>query len=304
MRILSCDPGTENFGIAVIEYNANWKHDVNNCLDMCLAICKQEYDVCVDESKPCDVCILQKLGDELHKLNKIIDSHFRILFEKRVAFCENKSVKKYDQFLERTAILKGILDDVKQSIGTLDYVVIEHQMKQNDITRMLSSQIAMYYIKPSNNFQYAYSSSDTPSVNDASTNISVTKFPEVVIVNPRLKNMISFDETHNLAYFLSKYTDYVAGKKHAVNNFILYVEKCQSELSSRIDKKKRLCDVADAFMNAYAWVKFVFECGLRDTESLCHDPQSPPDSTKKSIGTSSGHRARARRKILHLPVLS
>jgi hypothetical protein len=75
----------------------------------------------------------------------------------------------------------------------------------------------------------------------------------VVIVDPSLKNNVSLNSDGEYGNFISVANKaYDANKQHTSYNFVTY---CRAfDLYWCISKCKKIDDIADAFMMAYAWI--------------------------------------------------
>ena len=117
-------------------------------------------------------------------------------------------------------------------------------MGPNDKSRNVGSQILYHYSKPSIEFK-SYCS-DVSEVADIGYNC--------VIVGPSLKNKISFGSDLVLSVFIQKYIkNYDANKNHSKFNFLRWLQNNNHENMIKNIKKKKLPDIGDSFMQAYAW---------------------------------------------------
>ncbi len=244
---------------------------------------------------------LQTYEDVVVKTRKVkIDGeikHKKLKKDKTV----QKPVKM--SFEEKAASLKSFLTHLDRTIPEMeriDYVLIENQMKQNDMTRLMASQI-MYHYTPvyerqhdikvcGGSYEYeidiwgnSLTDYDLESGNDDQSDEQSNKhsndqsddenndkpkaFPrfankikkKVIFVNPKLKNKYYTTEKGKYENFVSKKsskdkkTNYAANKKHAVYNFMHFMQNVRGGCDLNEDNFK-LDDIADAFMMAYGWI--------------------------------------------------
>ena len=128
--------------------------------------------------------------------------------------------------LERTRGLKILLHLLDSKFSIPDIVLVEYQMKQNDCSKNISSQVLYHYDYP---------------------------YTHLEVVGPSLKNTISFSEELKYGNFIMKYSNYTANKKHALANYNYFIKVFPSNKHDINSKKKD--DIADAFIMAYAYAK-------------------------------------------------
>jgi len=168
-------------------------------------------------------------------------------------------IKKCSNIKVRTLKTKYLLTTLDKELGKPDIVLIEYQMKQNDISRCMSHQIDYHY---SDLVNYNFSN----NLMDCGSNLitfAVSKYPLkplngiskktiVEIVGPSIKNSYSFHEDGLYGNFISKYTNYTANKKHTDWNFKYFLKTFNYE---QLKIKNKTNDIADAFMMIYGWLK-------------------------------------------------
>jgi hypothetical protein len=141
-----------------------------------------------------------------------------------------------------------------------EYVLIEDQTI-NNLSGEVMSQITMYYCKPSVTFAFHPQSQETPPISPEES------YPEIRIMNPRLKNTISFNGSAlSLDVFYGKYSNlYSANKAHSKANFLHFMatirpnsidweEYTSSGKNGKIASSRKK-DIADAFMQGIAFLR-------------------------------------------------
>ena len=118
-------------------------------------------------------------------------------------------------------------------------------MKSNDITRLLSAQVAYHYSKPVADNLYSV-------VPDVKAAPDEKKWPSVHLIHPTLKKKIAIEEGLMHKNFAALYSNYVANKKHSVANLEAWLAKTFQRL--RTSGTEKLADIADAFCQAYVWL--------------------------------------------------
>jgi hypothetical protein len=132
--------------------------------------------------------------------------------------------------VSRAIKLKEHLTALDTQLPDLDLVLIEYQMSLNDKSRAVSSQILYHY----------------------------TGVAECQIVGPSMKNTIQFANLPDLS--LSRWLDhyaksYDANKRQCKENFLFWLKIYgKTDLIDGI-ASRNLDDVADAFMQAVAWIR-------------------------------------------------
>ena len=167
----------------------------------------------------------------IHGLFSLNDSKSNLNESNTLKEQDKKKSKKTNQkknplgtLIERTHGLKHLLHMIDSQFSTPDIVLVEYQMKQNDYSKNISSQVLYHY---DNNHTY------------------------LEVVGPSLKNTISFSEELNYGNFIMKYSNYIANKKHAVANYNYFIKVFPSNKHEVNSKKKD--DIADAFIMAFAY---------------------------------------------------
>jgi hypothetical protein len=156
--------------------------------------------------------IEQKIDQKIEKLDKKIEP-------------SSKKKNPLGTLLERTRGLKLLLNLLDSKFSIPDIVLVEYQMKQNDCSKNISSQVL-----------YHYDNSHT----------------HLEVVGPSLKNTLAFSEELKYGNFIMKYSNYTANKKHSVGNYNYFIKVFPSNQMSNSKKKD---DIADAFIMAYAYAR-------------------------------------------------
>jgi hypothetical protein len=279
--IASYDAAIQNLGICYIEFDDEWQCKVCKYITELHIL----YDT-IDELSPED--FIKKAAGIITHINKFLDQIIIIKFFNVIDLIPGAKATSVPM-LERTKRLKYLLKSIDQRMPLPDIVLIEYQMKQNDISRTISNQIAMHYIDEGDNvlIEYKAFAADRKSlvenVNGEKrlTNNSITyaveKYslfpvllngssnagkrnsfsykspPEIVeLVGPTLKNTISLMPGGDYGNFIVKYSNYVANKHHTKANFAHYAKVYDIDLSNINNK---LDDIADGFMMVMAWLK-------------------------------------------------
>lgn len=142
--------------------------------------------------------------------------------------------------VNRTRLLKECLNNIDGLIkdtGVIpNQVLIEYQMSANDKSRCVSTGILYHY-------------SCTP-VN-------------IHIMGPSLKNKVCFSRDNTLAHstFIAKYASkYTANKNHAKENLLYWLKMngVENIIADNKIAKKNIDDAADAFMQIWGWVDYVY----------------------------------------------
>ena len=265
MLIFSFDSAVKNMGVSIVRINQleisdelrfklsidRKKQNVNNVLyelinlyktlsSLLDSIVKIEWTQVVNLL---DVNSMYKLFDQESKeANKRIESK-QTEGKQIVKQTESKQIvkqtegkqadKKKDKkknplgtLLERTRGLKILLHLLDSKFSIPDIVLVEYQMKQNDCSKNISSQVLYHYDYP---------------------------YTHLEVVGPSLKNTISFSEELKYGNFIMKYSNYTANKKHALANYNYFIKVFPSNKHDINSKKKD--DIADAFIMAYAYAK-------------------------------------------------
>lgn len=148
--------------------------------------------------------------------------------------------------------IRTILDTASISI---DQIIIEYQMGQNDLSRLISAAITYEFVDMDAGIHVNIGH----QCNQKNTNTNDVNAKNIIQIGPSFKN--SFHFAQHLAYseFASKYkTSKTANKHHTAENF-KYFLGLQSINNPAFafnlkDKHSEINHIADAFMQAVYWV--------------------------------------------------
>ncbi len=275
VKIICYDSAIHNLGIVMIEY-INHHQIIKKLLSDMVSLARDLNRLMTLSNSLDD--ILNEINNlqTMHMLlNNYIDNSIKILFADVVELNINT-----DSSLEiRANAVKTLLYNISLYLPKPDIVLIEHQMKHNDITRQMSSQIGYYYSNAETDIKFKFTSLEVKKFNNNTT---------VIYVNPSSKNTISF--TYDLAYqkFISLFNNYDANKKHTEANFIYFCKtfkldqylkyitiidekkihkkiknKNNNDINDNIKEKNindlkdylKLNDISDSFMLICAYIK-------------------------------------------------
>ena len=232
-HVLSFDCADKTLGICLIGYLT--KDVINERLE-CL---KDE----TEEEKP--IYIKQIINDIITVKNMWL---FDLLKEEKV--------RDTDDFV-RLGRLKHALNCVKEEIKVpIDNIVIEYQMGQNDLSRLISSAIVYEFCNPDSNINVVIGNNKT---NNNKTNTINTINNHIVIIGPAFKNSFYFHENLSYANIAhnggKKYkTNKTVNKHHTSENFKYFLElQSKNNNKHKFDQKIKHGDInhiADAFMQA------------------------------------------------------
>ena len=249
MIIISYDVASKSLALSVINFNENWKRDLNQLLPYYDKI--KEANI---EDK-CDIILIY-----LNKLNELLDNIIEPILFDVVDLIPGKKLKETDTIM-RAERLKAYLNSVDDFIRTYNVnkinktpgektkynikVLLEYQMGPNDKSRNVGSQILYHYSNYDNGFKSSYISNPGEIDKDVS----------IEIIGPSLKNKINLDPANNYQSFIRKYTKtYDANKKHSIANMMIWLkQKNKLEMISKI-KKSNYDDIADAITMTLAWI--------------------------------------------------
>lgn len=266
-----------------------------DCAASNMGICYVEFDDKWRDKIVVHVSRLNKLYSDMESLTKgqflsesirivkdiesYLDNIIKIKFFNVIDLVPGIKVAKVP-LLERTKRLKYLLQILDQQFDVPDIVLIEYQMKQNDISRAISHQIAYHYAGSGSNIlveqkeqciqrrslmeslaqKTQLSNSITYAVESCPLLpivMNENKTPDTVdIVGASLKNAYQLSSDGAYANFIAKYSNYTANKKHTTHNFTQYVKTfggVKKEELLRINNKTD--DIADSFMMIFGWLR-------------------------------------------------
>lgn len=154
------------------------------------------------------------------KARSVADSIFK------VHKCDTFDVAPSDKtnIVEMAAKLRIVLDGLAADLPKCDIVLLERQMHFCDKVKTIMCFLCMYYVGV-----------------------------DTRIIGASLKNTVQIDQSDRGAhgYWVERYSNKVANKKHTTHNYLYYAERAKLPVLCR--KKKD--DAADAFMMAVAFVQ-------------------------------------------------
>lgn len=266
MYILGIDCAIKNIGISYIEFDNNYEKKINAfCNLMKLELNKK-------------ILSVKYAIDILKKINDFLKQIIRIIYINTFDLIPNDKFENTN-FLKRSAVLKTFLYNIDEKYPRKDIILIEYQMGINEVSHCIASQIMYHYsdiidVKffPKNmqirdGSYFTYNLNKFP-MNECNVHYQNTK-SEIHYVSPSIKNNIQIVPDGKYCYFIEKYTNYVANKKHTEYNFIRFMEifgyldgetKLCDFLNTRQYNKKnggktKMDDSADAFMMIIAWIR-------------------------------------------------
>ncbi len=196
--------------------------------------------------------VVNTLVNRCSKLVRWFEDSFKIIYMSRIDMFPSTSIKNTN-VVQRARATKSALHQIDSSVS-FDKVLIEDQT-----INKLSSEVM---------YQIAYHYSDNEEIDDyvlvsAHEPISFKKDKphQLIIQDPRLKNLITIGPNLEIGKFYAENTDlYEANKKHAKANFEQYISifgntelKCSyAKLTRKNSRKGR--DVADSFMQLLSHV--------------------------------------------------
>jgi hypothetical protein len=197
----------------------------------------------------------------------------------------DRKVKTIDK-IDTTRRLKTLLCTMDEQLPKPDLVLIEYQMKQNDITRLMSAQI-LYHYSDVEIVDYKVKAAKPKVSKAAKPKVSKAAKPKKVaavaaaepanityglekyslatpnltnnnikcdIVGCSVKNTNYFCDEGKYENFIVKYSNYVANKAQTNFNFKYFIERMEYDcLEKKINNKTT--DIADAFMMIIGYVR-------------------------------------------------
>jgi hypothetical protein len=221
MHILSFDCASKNMGVTLLEIDFTTLTSIREIYSAFMK--NYTVDSVKDINKVTSMLVLAKKLN--YMLSQVIKINEVVLLDVVGEEVEEEHCTYSTGIIARTACLKRTLEnfDLTHEIPNDTIVLIEYQMKQNDISRSISNQILYHY-----------------------SNYTVH------LCGPTLKNTFSFHDSLDYRHFISKYSNYVANKKQTTANFKYF---CENMGLVELNEFKKLDDVADAFMQAISWFK-------------------------------------------------
>ena len=181
--------------------------------------------------------------EKLNKINQIIDNNFKYMYYSVKDLIPNKKVKD-TTIIERSNSLKKYMSELKciinESIRVNNiqqiFILVEYQLSSNYNANAIYNQIIYEFSNPDPNSTYVYN---------------------IIIINPAFKNKIFFSKELQHSRFIQKYTNnYIANKNHCKANFLYFIKSFNLLHVINDIKAKNIDDLADSFMQIFAFIKF------------------------------------------------
>ena len=230
MLIFGFDCAIKNLGICCVEFDEKFPQKIMICMQKLFSIYKNIDAITKDELK-------NTLKSIYEDLKKIIDNIITIVWCNVIDLTPGKNVK--NNITDHSKKIKYVLSLLDANLSVPDYVLIEHQMKANDITRLMSSAISYHY-SPVEKTDLCLGVKQYPLPNP----VDVKGNTIVKVIGASLKNSIAFCKEGDYSNFILKTTNYTANKKHTTFNFEYFLKI----FGIHIDNTKKMNDIADAFM--------------------------------------------------------
>ena len=242
--IYGFDCALRNFGICCIKFNDNWRNQLQEYNKSLLLLLESNKNIIIE---------LQLL---LKDLDNFINNIITIIYMDVIDLA-NKSNNELT-LIDKTKILKGLLCHFDKILPPPDIVLIEYQMKQNDISRAISHQIAYHYIQYKNTSIYkdVSFSINEDNINRGKDNSNRGEDSIVELVGTSLKNAYTLAPNGEYGNFIAKYSNYVANKKHTDFNFKYFLKMFNVEQYKKLlNMTNKTNDIADAFLMCFGWLK-------------------------------------------------
>lgn len=250
--LVGFDCATQNMGVCYVRFDDQWREKAN--------VFSAQLYALYDKIKHIDTGeFIEQAVTLVRAINTFLDRIITITFFNVFDLIPGKQTA-HTSIVQRTGRLKRLLHELDSQNGIADIILIEYQMKQNDISRAISHQILYHYIAADScEVQYA-SKKVTHCITYAIKKHAVehgtpcpdVRTPVVDVVGASLKNAYHVCDSGAYANFISRYSNYRANKKHSTYNFMEFArvfEYDTSELGKKTD------DIADSFMMIYGWLK-------------------------------------------------
>lgn len=221
MYYLSFDVANKSLATSFIYYNHNYKELFEN-----------------NNIKECNIL---NIYNNLHKNNQKLDNIIEYIYYNVEDLIPGKKLKDTN-IIERSKNLKKYMDNLKLIINKnvndkniiKIYMLIEYQLSSNYNANAIYNQII---------YEFSHNESN---------------LYEIIIMNPSYKNKIYFNNDLKHSVYIQKYANnYLANKNHTKNNFIYFLKIYKLEHVLNNIKSKNIDDLADSFMQIFAFIKFI-----------------------------------------------
>lgn len=220
MYYLSFDVANKSLATSFLYYNHNYKSLFNN------------------KNSNTDV---KDIYNNMIETNNTLNNIIEYLYFNVEDLIPGKKVKDTD-IIERSIGLKKYMSELKlfidKSISEKNineiYVIIEYQLSSNYNANAIYNQII---------YEFSQYNSD---------------LYKIIIMNPSYKNKIYFNNNLKHSSFIQKYSNnYLANKNHTKQNFIYFLKIYNLEYVLDNIKAKNIDDLADSFMQIFAFIKYL-----------------------------------------------
>ncbi len=288
MLIYCFDCAIENMGVCVIEFNEQWRTQLYAYNDELISKMHKLKGLGNDNVDSVSLA-LQEIQEVLKNIDQTLKTILTIKYMNVIDLISERYVDEVD-ILERTMYVKKFMSIIDQTLinMTPDVVLIEYQMNMNDITRLISAQIAYHYMTDCNvilehkkkdlrktrkknvNFiprkgvftygmqnEYALIQ-NVKEENEVKESVKDTCKPRIELISCALKNRFHIAPDGQYQHFIGRYsTSYLDNKHHTAYNFLYFVQKFGGDIEKRaIESMRNKCDdIADAFMMGFSWLK-------------------------------------------------
>lgn len=253
MRIAGFDCATKDFGICYIDTQLydDFAIQLNTLLDNTLS--SIDY-IANNTSKQC--LDIESLYNSIKNMHEVVSGFLKPVYFNVFDLVSGQKNKEIN-LVQRTKALKTLLYALDNAMGVPDVVLIEYQMKHNDISRCISHQIMFHYMSYGTEIQLKRRKMKKTQVitygfgcHPLNNIVGASVVPDIQMVGTTLKNSFSFHKDGDYRNFISKYANYTANKKHTDWNF-KYWQKITGGVIPK--GKNKTNDIADAFMMIIGW---------------------------------------------------
>jgi hypothetical protein len=187
----------------------------------------------------------------LINIDKLLDTIFKIVYMNVFDLIPDEPITPANH-IKIVQSMKYLLQCLDIQLPKPDVVLIEHQMKKNGKTNEISHYLEMYYMPIGQDTLLTYTLPNFP-IDDSKIILNSSVIPKVLLIGGSVKNSYDIDTVNGkYSKFTMKYNDdYTANKEHCNYNFRYFLSAWDVKLYT----KESTRDIADAFMQAYAWCK-------------------------------------------------
>lgn len=230
MLIFSFDCGTVRLGISIVNYDTD-------CYKKLFAVRQ-----IIKETQ--DISLLLK---SIQEANSLLSNIITLKYAGMVNLIPNLTLKSSKE-KDRLNTLKHVLHTLDKRFGEPDKILVEDQMHINNASNIVQSAIIYHYSNPDKSAVWY----DMVNKCQTDTNTTAPHKYELYLIGPSLKNKYTIDVSNPYYKFISKYTKRTSNKKHALAQFEYFCKIHCIDISKFKGESK--FDVADSFMQCYAWI--------------------------------------------------